>query len=1530
MGLAVAGVPAAAYPPAEPAGEITVLEVPRGSGDPRLPIALDALLRHEPAAAAPILASYLSTLPPTDPGRRPALLLAALAHLEIGEHAAFHAEAEEMAMGSDRLAALARSLLVFDHLSRGEIELARVALGENAGPTALALHGTGLETSYRLAAVLVRAASGEAQAGSAITESMTVDPELGEAARNLAVALAQAPGFAPAEAVLADTLRSAEAALQAGAPESAGPRFAAVAATAHGLAAGLDSEYRATTLAALPPAETARLLRPVVDRSPEAPRHALRSEEVTTRVLGALLAELKIAGTDRSAATRPTPLLAPAEVLAAPAPLVAGESAAIAAALETLARAAGRLAAVERLAAERAERAAALADFHRRLDATRNADAAELAAARGDLDQAFARAEAARQKLGEAVAQATARAEAHVDSLTERTRVLTAAARGLRVLYPAPEPGSRPEPPPLAIDRRTADVDAQNLAALDSASVRARAALPRLVLARVRGERWPAVERQLAIADSLADAVARLSGAFANDPELVAALARAEQSLLPPDPAAELVSARDEANRAAEGVRTAVLTADRTACDRARARLHLLAEASRFGYAEALFQAARRGGPVMPTSVTADGPPTLAELALREAGAAYEQFVASEPIGPGAAAAWIRVGELRQELSEIDFRRAMVRYEADRERGLATGPVPLRDTAGPAAAARTLLERFPDHPRADRALYNLGVLARDDGDLAQSTAYFTRLRAEHPASQLAPEAALRIGDNHFAADDYAAAEAAYGLIASDQSALGSAALYKLGWCRVNREDPAGAADAFGSLLERDVDPEVRADASRTLARCLADQGGPAAAERFFAARPGAAYAPLSFHLLSQELANRSDYGAAVAAARMGAARHPEAPELADLLGDEISAYDRAAKPGEAAHARLGYAREVGPGSRWFATHGSDSLAAVAATTMLAGADQLMALAQGVDAPGDSTAASRAATAATAAVERPAPGPAYTAAHEAYREYLTRFPAGAARDRAELMAAECEMNLGHPREAADSYGHVAATTADTARARIAAYGAVVAWTEARGKADAGTPELDGELAAIDHFVRYFSDDPRVPEALLRRGAIANAAGRCDAALASYEMLVTLHPGSPHRIRARRAQGDIALKCNRPAEAAATYSTLLQEARGDLTPADSALVVEAKGLLPVASFQAAEALAEAGKPGPAAAAYADVADRFPEFGSADLALLRAGDAARKAGDRQSAATHYGTLIARYGESANRPPAFLRRAEMAAEAGDSTAAAREYLRFTADYPALPEAEAALTTARGMARATGDWELVDEAARAELGWRGQSAPGTATLPARLDLVESLIGRRRSSEAKTELDRMFPPGSQAAENALSARAHLLRAELAAPAYDQVALTPPIAKSIDKKKSALTSLLADLDPAARYGEPADALAARDLLGDALADFGQSLVEADTPSELEGEDLMTYSQGVATQADAFYLRAEAAWRDALAQEKATELAHPRTEQVKSKLFQRYDQRYVELTRARLPDPPPATAPVLASKQAHEAARASAAD
>jgi hypothetical protein len=373
---------------------------------------------------------------------------------------------------------------------------------------------------------------------------------------------------------------------------------------------------------------------------------------------------------------------------------------------------------------------------------------------------------------------------------------------------------------------------------------------------------------------------------------------------------------------------------------------------------------------------------------------------------------------------------------------------------------------------------------------------------------------------------------------------------------------------------------------------------------------------------------------------------------------------------------------------------------------------------------------------------------------------------------------------------------------------------------------------------------------------------------------------------------------------------------------MTAGDSVLCAEARTLLPVASFQAAAQIDSTGERGRAAHAYAEVARRFPDFAQADLALLRAGDASRAAGDRRAAAGHYAALASRYPHSPNRSPALLRQAGLAAESGDSAGAAREYLRYAADYPQSAETEAALTESRRLARAARDWALVEQSARAELGWRaerGTAAPGSrAALPARLDLVEALIAANRPREARTELDRTLgpavpaaakaaPAGPPLAEDAATAHAHLLRAELSLPDYQRVALTAPLAPAIEKKKQALAALLADLDPAARHGDALDALKARDHVGTALAEFGNALVAAETPADLQGEDLAAYSQAIAEQADNFQRRAEDAWGEAVTQARRDHFEHPLAESVRTKLYMRYDARYAEQSRARFADP-----------------------
>jgi hypothetical protein len=514
-----------------------------------------------------------------------------------------------------------------------------------------------------------------------------------------------------------------------------------------------------------------------------------------------------------------------------------------------------------------------------------------------------------------------------------------------------------------------------------------------------------------------------------------------------------------------------------------------------------------------------------------------------------------------------------------------------------------------------------------------------------------------------------------------------------------------------------------------------------------------------------------------------------------------------------------------------------------------------------------------------------------------------------------MSAECEMALGDPRAAARSYARALATTTDSTRARVAAYGAVVAWAEARGPAPDGAPDLEAEIAAIDTFAGRFGADENVPAVLMRRGAITGNAGLCDESLASYATLLALHPASAYRIRALRARGDAALRCEQPERAAGIYAELLQECesspRGNRTAdaavaaADRNLCTEAETLLPVALFRSAEALAAAGDSVGAARTYADVARRFTEFAQADLALLRAGDTARRAGDLATAAMHYRELATRYPGSANRGAALLRQAAVAAAGGDSSAAAREYLRFAADYPRAEESAPALAEARHLARSTGDWALLETAARAEITWRS-AGRGEASPAAELDLATALIESGRNDAARAELDRMLlaPAGA----TTLTARAHLMRARLALPDYDRIALTPPLAASIGRKKAALAGLLADLEPAARSDDADVALLARELLGSALAEFGRALVASDLPPDLEGADLVTYSQDVAAQADAFYRRAETAWRQAVTEAAHAGLEHSASALAREKLFHRYDQRYAEMARPAFGAPP----------------------
>jgi len=114
---------------------------------------------------------------------------------------------------------------------------------------------------------------------------------------------------------------------------------------------------------------------------------------------------------------------------------------------------------------------------------------------------------------------------------------------------------------------------------------------------------------------------------------------------------------------------------------------------------------------------------------------------------------------------------------------------------------REVLARFPDSPLVPLARFNIGHELRELGEFDDMVKELNELVAKHPASRLAGEALLVLGDYAFDKGDLKTAGEKYGAIVrrgpSRVLGLGS---YKLAWVHVNQGDCKQALGAFEGAL----------------------------------------------------------------------------------------------------------------------------------------------------------------------------------------------------------------------------------------------------------------------------------------------------------------------------------------------------------------------------------------------------------------------------------------------------------------------------------------------------------------------------------------------------------------------------------------------------------------------------------------------------------------------------------------------------------------------------------------------------------
>ncbi|MGZ6091086.1 MAG: tetratricopeptide repeat protein [Polyangiales bacterium] len=193
------------------------------------------------------------------------------------------------------------------------------------------------------------------------------------------------------------------------------------------------------------------------------------------------------------------------------------------------------------------------------------------------------------------------------------------------------------------------------------------------------------------------------------------------------------------------------------------------------------------------------------------------------------------------DLPEALLKLAEIKWEKAREKYLADfgaweklpvgsrGPAPKLDLAPSRALVKQVIDRFPNYPQYDLALYVDGALAGEEGKDNEALADFEVILAKYPKSRFAPDAHMAKGEAQFnatkggvpnwqgALDEYEV------VLQHPESELYGLAMFKSAWClwKLGREEEA--AKRFTKVLDITAQKSGGSMAKRQALESLEDE-----------------------------------------------------------------------------------------------------------------------------------------------------------------------------------------------------------------------------------------------------------------------------------------------------------------------------------------------------------------------------------------------------------------------------------------------------------------------------------------------------------------------------------------------------------------------------------------------------------------------------------------------------------------------------------------------------------------------------------
>ncbi len=880
-----------------------------------------------------------------------------------------------------------------------------------------------------------------------------------------------------------------------------------------------------------------------------------------------------------------------------------------------------------------------------------------------------------------------------------------------------------------------------------------------------------------------------------------------------------------------------------------------------------------------------------------------EELLAMRPTGDTAADARFKLAELYWEDSRQKYVAAMAEYDAktdackkDPSSADCKLTPPRLDVTRSEKLYADLVKHHPAYPRIDTVLYLLGFAAHDAGRGDEAVATLEKLIAEHPRSELLPDAWMMLGEHHFTTD-FAKARAAYAKVLEHKdSPVYSLALFKSAWCDWKLGETRRAAERFKEVLdiasaaeksksesERRRSVQLRDEALQYLTLLFTEDETVTAKDAydFLTSIGGERYSREVLGRLADLFSSQGRHDRAIQAWKHLISldpAHPDAPKHQLRVVDAFIAMDF---PDDAIAAARELSEKYGPGTDWAKENKGRSKAVAGVHAEI----EASLAALGKRLHGDAQADEE---------RRKKPDlKAYKRVADLYAFYLSKYgDRPQAVEQRFLRAEILYFKLEALEEAGDEYMAVGQAKPVTPRTKDALLKAMASYEKLRPKDLSGKRKLTTAdrkfAAAVDAFAREFPADAEVVGVIYRNGQMFFDYGDYDEAVKRFGLIVTKYPDDPNA----GAAGDRILEAlakGEDYENIEEWAKKLKGARAFQVPAEQQrldeIIVQAIAKMaekhlkdgkheeaaevylraakeypndrraPASIYSAGVTLEAARLPVRAAEVYLLAVEKYPAAKEAPQAAFAAGRVYEQMAYFDKAAEAYSVVAYKFPKDDKAADALFNVALLNQALGSSQEAIRAYAEYAKRYPKQKDIEDVSFRVGAVHADAGDHAKAADAYQAFVR-KYEKSPRVVEAYARAGraYLEAKQTRRAEDALASALARWnkMSRSGQKETARWAAEARLLQGELVFKQYQEIALDVKPAKlksALEKKKDLLAKAQGVYTDVVSYGDPATATAALHRIGQIYEEFADQLRKLPPPPDLTEEEQQVYREEV---------------------------------------------------------------------------------